>query len=281
MKFTKMQGTGNDYVYINCFEETINDPEALSIKVSNRNFGIGSDGLILIMPSDKADFRMRMFNADGSEGVMCGNGSRCVGKYVYDFGLTNKTEITLETKGGIKHLRLFPENGKVKTVEVDMGEAILTPSKIPMLADGESFIDRPISAGGREVRMTAVSMGNPHGVIFVEKGSADGFDLEKDGPVFENLPIFPERVNTEFVEVLDGKNLKMRVWERGSGETMACGTGACASVTAACLNGFCKKDDEITVHLKGGDLYITYRSDGHVIMRGEAVTVFTGNLEEI
>ncbi len=276
MRFTKMQGIGNDYIYVNCFKENVPDPESVSIKVSDRHFGIGGDGLVLIMPSDKADFRMRMFNADGSEGMMCGNASRCIGKYVYDKGLTDKTDITLETKSGIKKLHLNPENGKVKTVEVDMGEAILKPRDIPMNADGDSFVNKPVAVDGKEQNITAVSMGNPHAVIFTV--SIDKLDLEKIGPSYENHPIFPERVNTEFCEVIDSRTLKMRVWERGSGETWACGTGACATAVAAVLNGFCKRDEEITLKLRGGDLKITYRSDNHVIMCGEAETVFEGEI---
>ncbi len=276
MKFTKMQGIGNDYIYVNCFKENVPDPESVSIKVSDRHFGIGGDGLVLIMPSDKADFRMRMFNADGSEGMMCGNASRCIGKYVYDKGLTDKTDITLETKSGIKKLHLNPENGKVKTVEVDMGEAILKPRDIPMNADGDSFVNKPVAVYGKEQNITAVSMGNPHAVIFTV--SIDKLDLEKIGPSYENHPLFPERVNTEFCEVIDSRTLKMRVWERGSGETWACGTGACATAVAAVLNGFCKRDEEITLKLRGGDLKITYRSDNHVIMCGEAETVFEGEI---
>lgn len=276
MRFTKMQGIGNDYIYVNCFKENVPDPESVSIKVSDRHFGIGGDGLVLIMPSDKADFRMRMFNADGSEGMMCGNASRCIGKYVYDKGLTDKTDITLETKSGIKKLHLNPENGKVKTVEVDMGEAILRPRDIPMNADGDSFVNQPVTVDGKEQNITAVSMGNPHAVIFTV--SIDKLDLEKIGPSYENHPLFPERVNTEFCEVIDSRTLKMRVWERGSGETWACGTGACATAVAAVLNGFCKRDEEITLKLRGGDLKITYRSDNHVIMCGEAETVFEGEI---
>ncbi len=277
MKFTKMQGIGNDYVYVNCFEEAVKNPEKVSVFISDRHFGIGSDGLILIMPSEKADFRMRMFNADGSEGIMCGNGTRCIGKYVYDNGLTDKTEITLETLGGIKKLTLFPENGKVKTVLVDMGKAILAPREIPMNADGDDFIDRETDVCGEKYHITAVSMGNPHAVIFTK--NIDSLPLEKIGPDFENHPLFPERVNTEFIEVIDKTHLKMRVWERGSGETWACGTGACASVAAACLNNICGRDTEITVSLRGGTLFITYRSDGTVLMRGPAEKVFDGEID--
>lgn len=278
MRFTKMQGIGNDYIYVNCFEEKVDDPEAVSIKVSDRHFGIGGDGLVLIMPSEKADFRMRMFNADGSEGMMCGNATRCIGKYVYDNKLTDKTEITLETKSGIKYLTLHPENGVVKTVDVDMGEPILAPKDIPMIAKGDSFINKSIDVNGKSVNITAVSMGNPHAVVFT--GKIDGLDLEKIGSDYENNPVFPERVNTEFCEIIDGHTIKMRVWERGSGETWACGTGACATAVAAVLNGFCKKDEPITLKLRGGDLTITYRSDnGHIIMSGSAETVFDGEIK--
>lgn len=277
MKFTKMQGIGNDYIYVNCFEEKVDDPERVSQIVSDRHFGIGGDGLVLIMPSDKADFRMRMFNADGSEGNMCGNATRCIGKFVYDNGLTNKTEITLETKSGIKYLTLYPENGKVKTVLVNMGKAVLTPADIPMKAEGESFINKPIEVLGSEVYITAVSMGNPHAVTYVD--DVMSLDLEKIGPAFENHPIFPERVNTEFIKVLDSHTIQMRVWERGSGETWACGTGACAAAVASVKNGYFKNGEEITVKLRGGDLFITYNTDGTVLMRGAAETVFTGDID--
>lgn len=277
MKFTKMQGIGNDYIYVNCFEEKVDDPERVSQVVSDRHFGIGGDGLVLIMPSEKADFRMRMFNADGSEGNMCGNATRCIGKFVYDNGLTDKTEITLETKSGIKYLTLYPENGKVKTVLVNMGKAVLTPADIPMKAEGESFINKPIEVLGSEVYITAVSMGNPHAVTYVD--DVMSLDLEKIGPAFENHPIFPERVNTEFIKVLDSHTIQMRVWERGSGETWACGTGACAAAVASVKNGYFKNGEEITVKLRGGDLFITYNTDGTVLMRGAAETVFTGEID--
>lgn len=277
MKFTKMQGIGNDYIYVNCFEEKVDDPERVSQIVSDRHFGIGGDGLVLIMPSEKADFRMRMFNADGSEGNMCGNATRCIGKFVYDNGLTDKTEITLETKSGIKYLTLYPENGKVKTVLVNMGKAVLTPADIPMKAEGESFINKPIEVLGSEVYITAVSMGNPHAVTYVD--DVMSLDLEKIGPAFENHPIFPERVNTEFIKVLDSHTIQMRVWERGSGETWACGTGACAAAVASVKNGYFKNGEEITVRLRGGDLFITYSTDGTVLMRGAAETVFTGEID--
>lgn len=277
MRFTKMHGIGNDYVYVNCFEETIENPEEVSIKISDRHFGIGSDGLVMIMPSDKADFRMRMFNADGSEGNMCGNATRCIGKYVYDNHLTEKKEITLETRSGIKYLTLYPENGKVQTVLVDMGKAILNPASIPMKAEGEEFISKPVEVNGKNVNITAVSMGNPHAVTFVD--DVESLDLEKIGPDYENHPLFPERVNTEFAKIIDDHTVMMRVWERGSGETWACGTGACACAVACVKNGFFPYDKEITVKLRGGDLYITYKNDGTVLMRGPAETVFTGSIE--
>lgn len=277
MKFTKMQGIGNDYVYVNCFEETVADPERVSEIISDRHFGIGADGLVLIMPSDKADFRMRMFNADGSEGNMCGNATRCIGKFVYDNHLTDKTNITLETRSGIKKLTLYPENGKVKTVLVDMGKAVLKPADIPMNVSGDTFINKPITVDGKEVFITAVSMGNPHAVTYVD--DVDSLELEKIGPSFENHPLFPERVNTEFIKILDESTMQMRVWERGSGETWACGTGACAATAASVLNGYFPHDKEITVKLRGGDLFITYKSDGPVLMRGPAETVFTGEID--
>ena len=277
MKFTKMQGIGNDYVYANCFEETVADPERVSEIISDRHFGIGADGLVLIMPSDKADFRMRMFNADGSEGNMCGNATRCIGKFVYDNHLTDKTSITLETRSGIKKLTLYPENGKVKTVLVDMGKAVLKPADIPMNVSGDTFINKPITVDGKEVFITAVSMGNPHAVTYVD--DVDSLELEKIGPSFENHPLFPERVNTEFIKILDESTMQMRVWERGSGETWACGTGACAATAASVLNGYFPHDKEITVKLRGGDLFITYKSDGTVLMRGPAETVFTGEID--
>lgn len=276
MNFSKMHGIGNDYIYVNCFEENISEPEKISVVVSNRRFGIGSDGLVLIMPSDKADFRMRIFNADGSEAMMCGNATRCIGKYVYDMGLTNKTDITLETNSGIKYLKLFVRDNKVESVCVDMGKAILKPSDIPVKSSLDMFVAQPVIVNGTEYKLTCVSMGNPHAVLFTE--NIDSLDLEKIGSHFENHEIFPNRVNTEFVEVIDGHTLKMRVWERGSGETFACGTGACATVVAAVLNGFCRHDEEILVHLRGGDLRITYQSNGTVMMTGPATYVFEGTI---
>lgn len=269
-----MHGIGNDYVYVNCFEETVKDPSAVSKYVSDRHFGIGSDGLILIKPSKVADFQMDMYNADGSQGEMCGNGIRCVAKYVYDYGLTDKTNISVETLAGIKHLELTVENGKVALVKVNMGAPELLPEKIPVAAEGERAIDVPLEVKGKTYQMNGVSMGNPHCVIFMEEDVRE-LDLEKIGPDFENHKRFPKRINTEFVNVLDENTLRMRVWERGSGETLACGTGACATAVAAILNGLVQK--EVTVKLLGGDLKIQWNGgDAPVYMTGAATTVFDG-----
>ncbi|MBO4524383.1 diaminopimelate epimerase [Ruminococcus sp.] len=278
MKFSKMHGIGNDYIYVNCFEETVSEPEKVSVILSDRHKGVGSDGLVLILPSEKADFRMRIFNADGSEAMMCGNATRCIGKYVYDMGLTDKTDITLETNSGIKYLKLYTQDGKVDLVTVDMGKAILVPKSIPVNSDKERFISEPVNVCGKPWNITCVSMGNPHAVIFTD-GVAE-LDLEKIGPHFENHELFPNRVNTEFAEVIDNHTLNMRVWERGSGETFACGTGTCATVVAAVLNGICNYDDEVLVHLRGGDLRIVYKSDGTVFMTGPAEYVFEGNVSD-
>lgn len=275
MKFTKMHGCGNDYVYVNLFEEQVDDPAAVSIKVSDRHFGIGSDGVITIGPSDKADFRMRIYNADGSEAEMCGNGIRCVAKYVYDHKLTDKTEISVESGAGVKYLTLFVENGKVEQVRVDMGEPILTPAEIPVVADGDKVIDAPIEVGGKTWNMTCVSMGNPHAVVFVD--DTEHFELEKYGPLFESHESFPKRTNTEFVQVISRTEANMRVWERGSAETWACGTGTCACVMACILNN--KTEDKVLVHLRGGDLTIEYdRDTNHVFMTGPATEVFSGEI---
>ena len=275
MKFTKMHGCGNDYVYVNCFKEQVADPSQLAIQVSDRHFGIGSDGLILICPSEQADFRMRMFNADGSEGKMCGNGVRCIAKYVYDYGLKDKTTISIETKGGIKYLELHVEDGKVQTVKVDMGEPILNAKEIPVDWKAEKMIGEKVTIDGQEYEMTCVSMGNPHAVVWVEDTAS--LPLEKIGPVFETHPMFPERVNTEFVQILNKKEVNMRVWERGSGETLACGTGACATAVACILNG--KTEEEVVIHLLGGDLKIQYdKKTNHVFMTGPATTVFDGEI---
>lgn len=278
MKFSKMHGIGNDYIYVNCFEETVSEPEKVSVVLSDRHKGVGGDGLVLIMPSDIADFRMRIFNADGSEAMMCGNATRCIGKYVYDMGLTDKTDITLETNSGIKYLTLYLKDNKVDSVTVDMGKAILVPKDIPVNSDLDRFVSQPVEICGRTWDITCVSMGNPHAVIFTE-GIAE-LDLEKIGPHFENHELFPNRVNTEFAEVIDDHTLNMRVWERGSGETFACGTGTCATVVAAVLNGICKQDEEVLVHLRGGDLRITYKSDGTVLMTGPAEYVFDGEVSD-
>lgn len=276
MKFTKMHGCGNDYVYVNLFEEKLEDPASVSIKVSDRHFGIGSDGLITIGPSDKADFRMHIYNADGSEAEMCGNGIRCVAKYVYDHKLTDKTEITVETGAGVLTLILYPENGKVQQVRVDMGEPILTPAEIPVIADGDKVVNQPIEVGGKTWNMTCVSMGNPHAVVFVDDTA--NFELEKYGPLFENHERFPKRTNTEFVQIISRTEANMRVWERGSAETWACGTGTCACVMASILNE--KTEDKVLVHLRGGDLTIEYdRATNHVFMTGPATEVFTGEIE--
>lgn len=279
MKFSKMHGIGNDYIYINCFKETVTDPEKLSIFMSNVRFGVGSDGLVLIMPSEIADFKMRIFNADGSEAMMCGNATRCVGKYVYEHGMTNKTEVSLETNSGIKYLTLYvnSESNQVDAVKVDMGKAILKPSEIPVAAEGDRFIAKPVTVDGVTYEMTCVSMGNPHAVVFLPE--IDSLDLEKIGPSFEHHVLFPNRVNTEFIRVIDDHTLQMRVWERGSGETFACGTGACAAAVASVLNGYCKQEQEIQIHLRGGDLRIIYHKDESVTMIGPATFVFEGKME--
>lgn len=275
MKFTKMHGIGNDYIYINSFEEKIVPDEMTEeiIAMSDRHKGIGGDGVIFILPSEVADARMRMFNADGSEGKMCGNGIRCVGKYVYNKGISHNNPLMVETESGIKKLDLEIVDGKVATVTVDMGCPSLVPTDIPVKLGVDKVVNYPLKINDNEYFITCVSMGNPHCVIFTT--NVDNIDLEKIGPLFENHPLFPERINTEFIEVIDDTTLKMRVWERGSGETLACGTGACASVVAAVYNDIVKKNEEIKVILKGGDLYITF-DDKRVIMRGGATEVFTG-----
>lgn len=282
MKFTKMQGCGNDYVYVNCFSETVEHPEEVAKMVSDRHFGIGSDGLILIRPSQVADFEMAMYNADGSRGEMCGNGIRCVAKYVYDFGLTDKTSISVETLAGIKYLDLTVKNGKVEKVRVNMGAPILTPAEVPvdtaLFPDtSDAVIAQPLNVAGKEYKVTCASMGNPHCVIFMDE-DVRRLDLEKIGPDFENHPAFPKRVNTEFVNVIDETHLRMRVWERGSGETLACGTGTCATVVAAILNGLTK--DAVDVELLGGSLYIEWdRAANLVYMTGPATVVFNGEID--
>jgi diaminopimelate epimerase len=273
MKFTKMHGCGNDYVYINCFEETVENPSKLAVEMSNRNFGVGSDGIILICPDDKADFRMRMFNSDGSEAQMCGNGIRCVGKYVYDRGLTDKKRISVNTLAGIKYLDFEVENGTVKLIKVDMGEPVLEAEKIPVIHDASPVIGKKISAGGREFEFTCVSMGNPHAVAFVD--DVFNFDVEKYGKEIEVNKAFPERTNTEFAEIISPDHAKMRVWERGAGETLACGTGTCATVVAGVLNGILERKTQ--VDLLGGTLYIQWsEKDNHVYMTGPAEFSFDG-----
>lgn len=276
LKFTKMHGCGNDYIYFNCFNQTITNPEGLSVSLSDRHFGIGGDGVVLICPSDVADAKMRMFNLDGSEGKMCGNAIRCVGKYLYDNKIVEKNHLTIETLSGIKKLELKKQNGEVQFVTVDMGKAELDPKKIPVSLDGDKVVDVKVEIGGRKENITCVSMGNPHCVVFYE--NIDTLNLEEIGPKFENNKIFPDRVNTEFIKVIDSHTLKMRVWERGSGETWACGTGACAAAVAAVENGYCKKGDDITIKLIGGDLVIKY-TDGGVFMTGGASKVFDGEIE--
>ena len=278
MKFTKMQGIGNDYVYVNCFEETVKDPSAVAKFVSDRHFGIGSDGLILIKPSEIADCEMDMYNLDGSQGAMCGNGIRCVAKYVYDYGIVDKTSISVATKSGIKYLDLTVENGKVSLVKVNMGSPILHAKQIPVVAETEQVIDAPIEVDGETYRITAVSMGNPHAIVFMDE--IENLEIEKIGPAFENHVFFPDRVNTEFVKVLDEHTVQMRVWERGSGETLACGTGACAVAVASILNGHVDGDAPVTVKLLGGDLQIYWsRQDNLVYMTGPATTVFDGEID--
>lgn len=277
MKFTKMQGIGNDYVYVDCTKENkIENPAELSKKVSNRHFGIGSDGLILIENSNVADFKMAIYNADGSQAEMCGNGIRCVAKFVFDKGLTNKENITIETLAGIKQLKLSTENGKVKKVRVDMGEPILEAKKIPVISDKNPVIDLQLQAADKTFTATCVSMGNPHAITFVN--NVEEFDVEKYGKILEIKKEFPKHSNIEFVEVIDKNNIKMRVWERGSGETLACGTGSCASVVACILNN--KTERKVNVHLLGGTLEIEWnKQNNHVYMEGPAEIVFEGEIE--
>lgn len=270
-----MEGLGNDYIYFDCTEHMIDNPEELSVKLSDRHFGVGGDGIILICKSDIADFKMRMFNADGSEGKMCGNASRCIGKFVYDLGLTDKTVVTLETLSGIKTLNLFLKDGTVDSVTVDMGKPVLIGAEIPTNFFGDTVVKRLISVNGKAYEITAVSMGNPHCVVFMDESPME-LELTRIGPYFENHEMFPERTNTEFVRKLSDTEFEMRVWERGSGETLACGTGACATVVAAVLNGLCERDRVITVKLRGGDLKIRYAGDGTVFMTGPARFVFKG-----
>jgi diaminopimelate epimerase len=277
-EFTKMQGCGNDYIYFNCFDQRIDNPEGLALNLSDRHFGIGGDGVILICRSKVADAKMRMFNLDGSEGKMCGNGIRCVAKFMRDNGIVDKDEMTVETLSGIMTVSLIRHYGEVSGATVNMGKAILAPHLVPVELEPDEngrVVDRKVNIAGNDYNITCVSMGNPHAVVFMN--NVDSLDIDKVGPEFEHDKIFPERVNAEFIKVIDDHTLKMRVWERGSGETWACGTGACAAAVAAVLNGFCKKDEEISVILKGGTLKIRY-TDEAVYLTGDAVTVFSGHI---
>ena len=276
IRFTKMHGCGNDYVYVDATEKDIGDPASVAVFVSDRHFGIGSDGLILIKSSEAADFEMAMYNADGSRGEMCGNGIRCVAKYVYDHGLTDKKEITVETLAGIKVLNLTVNDNKVESVRVDMGVPQMNVRRIPVTYPEDQMICQPLEVGGTIYTVTCVSMGNPHCVVFLDK-DVRGLDLDKIGPLFEHHSVFPKRINTEFVNVIDRTHLRMRVWERGSGETMACGTGACAAVAAAIANGQCAAGSDVTVRVKGGNLTVNWTEE-RVTLTGSAKLVFTGEI---
>lgn len=275
-KFWKLHGIGNDYLYFDCFEDALPNPERVAVKLSERRFSVGGDGIILVGKSDVADASMRIFNADGSEGKMCGNGVRCVGKFLYDIKNIKKDVLTVETLSGIKTLAVTARDGKLVSARVDMGKAELAPEKIPALFDGDSVINRPLSVGGKEYRVTCVSMGNPHCVTFAEDPYA--LDLERIGEKFERNAVFPERTNTEFVRIDKRNEITMRVWERGSGETWACGTGACAAAVASVLNGYCDKGEDVLVHLRGGDLTVCY-TDETVFMTGGAELSFIGEVE--
>ena len=278
MKFTKMQGIGNDYVYVDCFQETVNIPSAVAKFVSDRHFGIGSDGLILVKPSDVADCEMDMYNLDGSQGAMCGNGIRCVAKFAYDKGIVHKKNISVATKSGIKYLELTVKNNKVSSVKVNMGSPILNAKTIPVVSEKEQVINEPLIVNGKTYHITAVSMGNPHAIVYMD--DVENLDIAEIGPVFENHINFPDRINTEFVKVIDRHTLQMRVWERGSGETLACGTGACAVAVASTLNGLVDEDVPVTVKLLGGDLEILWnRQENLVYMTGPATTVFEGEID--
>ena len=274
LKFTKMQGAGNDYIFFNCLEKELDDPSGVARAMSPRHYSVGADGIVMICRSDVADAKMRMFNADGSEGKMCGNAIRCVGKYLYDNGLTDRSELSIETAGGIRTLSLFTENGRVTAVRVGMGRAELRCGAVPVIYDGDSVVNAPIAVAGETYRFTAVSMGNPHAVVFTDDVSSA--PLEKIGPLFENHDMFPESVNTEFVRVASENTLEMRVWERGSGETYACGTGACAAAVAAVVNGFCRSDSDIRVRLRGGALTVRVGHELDVTLTGDCEHVFDG-----
>ena len=275
MKFTKMHGCGNDYVYVNGFEEEVADPAALAVAISDRHFGIGSDGLVMVLPSESADFRMRIFNADGSEAEMCGNGIRCLAKYVYDRAMTEETRLQVETPGGVKWIDLTVKDGRAMAATVDMGVPVLERNEIPMLGPSGRVVDEELSAGGRTFRVTCVSMGNPHCIIFVD--DVGGFPVHRYGPLIETQEAFPKRVNVEFVQVISRGEVKLRVWERGSGETLACGTGASATAVACSLLD--ETDREVIAHLPGGDLALRWGDDDHVYMSGPAAEVFTGEYE--
>lgn len=278
MKFTKMHGAGNDYIYVNGFEETIKDRNAFSIKVSDRHFGIGSDGLIVVDPSEVADCKMDMYNADGSQGKMCGNGVRCVAKFVYDNGIVNKEDIAIETLSGIKYIKVTVKDGKVVAARVNMGKPILKADEIPTKFEGETVVSQKLSIGEKDYDVTCVSMGNPHCILYVD--DVKTLDLEKIGPDFENHEMFPDRINTEFIHIISDTEFDMRVWERGSGETLACGTGACAATVASVLNGYCKRNTDIKVNLIGGTLTVNWTDGGDVYMTGPAETVCTGEIDE-
>lgn len=278
MQFTKMHGAGNDYIYVNCFEETVENPEQTAIRVSDRHFGIGADGLVLICPSEKADFFMDIYNADGSRAKMCGNATRCVAKYVYDNKMTDREEITLETLSGIKVIKMTVENGKAASARVNMGEPILEGAKIPTKFDGKTVVSQKLTIENKDYAVTCVSMGNPHCIVYTE-APVRTLDLPRIGPNFENHPMFPDRINTEFIRVVSETELDMRVWERGSGETLACGTGACAAVVASVLNRYCGRGTDVKVNLLGGTLVINWSENGEVYMTGPAETVCTGNID--
>lgn len=278
MQFTKMHGAGNDYIYVNCFRETVENPERTAIQVSDRHFGIGADGLVLICPSEKADFFMDIYNADGSRAKMCGNATRCVAKYVYDNKMTDREEITLETLSGIKVIKMTVKDGKVVAARVNMGAPILEGAKIPTKFDGKTVVSQKLTIENKDYAVTCVSMGNPHCIVYT-KADVRALDLPRIGPAFENHPMFPDRINTEFIRVVSETQLDMRVWERGSGETLACGTGACAAVVASVLNGYCKRGTDVQVNLLGGTLVINWSENGEVYMTGPAETVCTGDID--
>ena len=275
LRFTKMQSCGNDYIFINCFDQALESPDALSVQLSDRHYGVGGDGIVMILPSDTADAKMRMFNRDGSEGRMCGNAIRCVAKYLYENHIVEKPQMRIDTLSGLKKLYLTTKNGLVSSVKVDMGRAALAPDQIPVRLSGETVVARPIEIGGVTYAVTCVSMGNPHAVVFCD--NVDNVNVSVVGPLFENNPLFPDRVNAEFVEITGRNRLKMRVWERGSGETLACGTGACASAVAAVLNDHCDRDTEIEVQLPGGGLIINYTEEA-VFLTGDCQKVFDGTV---